>query len=97
MQDPIAELLSQLSGVRRAAAVPYDRLLHPRHVSNNQSQNPQSISTALPNNAARKNVFPTPSSSQAVMLNENVGVPHQRPESEITLSKNEKRQFLLDR
>lgn len=77
--DPIAELLSQLSGVRRAAAVPYDRLLHRHTTSSQQGQN-SSISSAQGGGVTaapgqRRSVFPQPGSGtggggQTVILTE---------------------------
>jgi len=95
--DPIAELLSQLSGVRRAAAVPYDRLLH-RHAasSSQQSGSVQGGSSSAPG-ATRRSVFPPPPSSQAVLLSENTVALQQSSSHESGTSKFDKHQFLLDK
>ncbi|OXA56923.1 E3 ubiquitin-protein ligase KCMF1 isoform X2 [Folsomia candida] len=95
--DPIAELLSQLSGVRRAAAVPYDRLLHQhRHAasSSQQANGAQGGTTS----GARRSVFPPPPGGQAIILSE-AGATLQ-PNNPVESSSNqkvEKHQFLLDK
>jgi len=99
--DPIAELLSQLSGVRRAAAVPYDRLLHPRHGGANPQQSgfAQSGSGSAPiTTSNRRSVFPPPPSSQSVVLSDACG-GLQQPNvlAEAVNLKHDKHQFLLDK
>lgn len=104
--DPIAELLSQLSGVRRAAAVPYDRLLH-RHTSSSSSQQQQSSSSggaqgggSSGGGTQRRSVFPQPSGGQTVILSETAAT--MQPPNHIGLEssgnqKHDKHQFLLDK
>jgi len=97
--DPIAELLSQLSGVRRAAAVPYDRVLHRHTSSSQQSQTAQAI-TSSTSSGARRSVFPPPPSGhQAVVLNEATvsSVQHVNPSESLSNQKSEKHSFLLDK
>ena len=93
--DPIAELLSQLSGVRRAAAVPYDRLLHTRHGA--AASQSQGNAAPLAAGASRRSGFPPAPHNQAILLSEAAGVLQQANLSEVPLIRNEKRQFLLDR
>jgi len=92
--DPIAELLSQLSGVRRAAAVPYDRLLHQhRHAaSSSQSNGAQGGSSA-----ARRSVFPPPPGGQPIILSEAAATIQSNPAESSNNQKTEKHQFLLDK
>jgi len=96
--DPIAELLSQLSGVRRAAAVPYDRLLH-RHAASSQQSNGAQGSSSSASAGARRSVFPPPPGGQAIILNE-AAAAIQQPNPTAESSNNqklEKHQFLLDK
>lgn len=94
--DPIAELLSQLSGVRRAAAVPYDRLLHRHATSSQHSNGAQGSSTSI--SGARRSVFPPPPSGQPVVLSEAAAAVQQSSTSESSnTQKLEKYQFLLDK
>jgi hypothetical protein len=83
--------------VRRAAAVPYDRLLH-RHAasSSQQSGSVQGGSSSAPG-ATRRSVFPPPPSSQAVLLSENTVALQQSSSHESGTSKFDKHQFLLDK
>ena len=105
--DPIAELLSQLSGVRRAA-VPYDRLLHPRHgVGGSGGGQPQQSGSSAQGSAsaaiasARRSVFPPPPNTHAVVFTSDAaGIPQQAAASasqDSSNSKNDKNQFLLDK
>lgn len=96
--DPIAELLSQLSGVRRAA-VPYDRLLH-RHAasSSQQSNGAQGSSSSTVSAIPRRSVFPPPPSGQAILLTEAAAAAQQPNSSDNTNhQKVDKHQFLLDK
>jgi hypothetical protein len=97
--DPIAELLSQLSGVRRAAAVPYDRLLHRHAASSQQANGAQGNSSSASSSGARRSVFPPPpTAGQAIILND-AGATLQQPNPTETANnqKLEKQQFLLDK
>jgi hypothetical protein len=93
--DPIAELLSQLSGVRRAAAVPYDRLLH-RHTANSQQSNGAQGSSSSAVTGTRRSVFPPPP-GQAIILSEAAANIQQINSAESNNQKTEKHQFLLDK
>jgi hypothetical protein len=103
--DPIAELLSQLSGVRRAA-VPYDRLLHPRHgggsgSSQQPSQSGSSAQVSLGSavGSSRRSVFPPPPNSQAVVFTSDPSGTTQQAAAtqDSSNSRNDKNQFLLDK
>jgi len=96
--DPIAELLSQLSGVRRAAAVPYDRLLHRHGASSQQANGAQGGSNSASSSGARRSVFPPPPTGGQAILNE-AGASLQQPNPAETINnqKLEKHQFLLDK
>lgn len=104
--DPIAELLSQLSGVRRAAAVPYDRLLHRHTTSSQQSSAAQGqggagggASSSAAQSGARRSVFPQPSGGQTVVLTETAATmqPPNHPLESSATQKHDKHQFLLDK
>ncbi|CAG7833771.1 unnamed protein product [Allacma fusca] len=90
--DPIAELLSQLSGVRRAA-VPYDRLLHRHGASGQQSGSGQGSSAS---GSSRRSVFPPPPTNQAVILTE-TALQQSSITQEAGGTKLDKYQFLLDK
>jgi len=99
--DPIAELLSQLSGVRRAAAVPYEsthRLLH-RHAASSQQNNGAQGSSSSSAAGARRSVFPPPPGGQAIILSEAAATIQQQPNvvESASSQKVEKHQFLLDK
>ena len=94
--DPIAELLSQLSGVRRAAAVPYDRLLH-RHGGSSGSQQSGGQGSGSASGTARRSVFPPPPSSQAVILTDTASLQQSNSNQETGSTKLDKYQFLLDK
>lgn len=89
--DPIAELLSQLSGVRRAG-VPYDRLLHRQQHTSSSSQQSSS---------AQRNS--TVGARQSVILTETMQTPNSNPNpnhqwlSDSATQKHDKHQFLLDK
>jgi len=97
--DPISELLSQLSGVRRAAAVPYDRLLH-RHAASSQQQQQSGSShggSASSASGSRRSVFPPPPSGHAVLFSEAAAAAEQQINVESGASKNDKHVYLLDK
>jgi hypothetical protein len=93
--DPIAELLSQLSGVRRAAAVPYDRLLH-RHGASGQQSGSGQGSSGSASGSSRRSVFPPPPTNQAVILTE-AALQQSSITQEAGGTKLDKYQFLLDK
>ena len=95
--DPIAELLSQLSGVRRAAAVPYDRLLHRHGGSSGSQQSAGQGSSGSASGTARRSVFPPPPSSQAVILTDTASLQQSNNNQETGSTKLDKYQFLLDK
>ncbi|CAL8143588.1 unnamed protein product [Orchesella dallaii] len=94
--DPIAELLSQLSGVRRAAAVPYDRLLHRHTTSSQQSSSAQGSSSSAAA-GARRSVFPQPSGGQTVILTDQTATMQPPNPMDSGTQKHDKHQFLLDK
>jgi len=94
--DPIAELLSQLSGVRRAAAVPYDRLLSHRHGANGQQSSSVQGLSGSGSGSSRRSVFPPPPQSQGVVLTETT-TAQPLATHDSGSSKTDKFQFLLDK